>query len=295
MSHEPTISPPAPRLEALVQHMHDHGDELRSLVPLIGEGDDGSMIAGSGTLLRMAGEPFLVTASHVAKYCAERGGFRVPSIVEKVSMSVGATGILATNEDKHDVAVLRIADEVAARLERDGGYFLSTHHIETVAPAELSTGRCLVLGYPQQRTKREGPSIEYGPQAIICEPASPRNADSLSSKYDPQHHFLLHAREVMVEVATGNHEPRIDPRGMSGGSVWWLGAEDDVGSPAERHARVRWIGVQSAAFGVFGPGSGFLKAVSLRSAAALIIQRWPELQPVLNLKRFAAVTRKSWR
>ena len=261
-------------LEKLVGHL---ADELRSLVPLIRNGDDDGVVAGSGTLLRVGGDPFLVTASHVAKDCDAGGGLRIPSVLENRHIPIGADGIVGVDDDKHDVAVLRITDAVAARLGADNRYFLSTAHIETVPPPNLSLGRCLVLGFPSARTKREGRRVEYGPQAFVCEPAGPESGEDLSSTYDPRYHFLLHLRPLATDLHSGAKEPTVDPRGMSGGSLWWLGAEDDIGTVEQRAQAVRWIGVQSAAFAARGPRSGFLKAVTLQSAARLMCRQWPDL------------------
>ena len=47
-----------PRLVELVRYLEEHNDQLRSLVPIVRLGDDPSMIAGSGTLVRVDGIHF---------------------------------------------------------------------------------------------------------------------------------------------------------------------------------------------------------------------------------------------
>lgn len=282
-----------PRIVELMRHWSEHAEEQRSLVALVGEGVTAGTIEGSGTLLRIAGAPFLLTASHVVTPWLHRGGLRIASASGYIS--IGAHGIVGRDDDKHDVAVLSLTDAMAARLVADGAHFLSSAHIETVPPRELSTGRCLLFGFPEQRTKREEDRIVHGPQGFICEPASPEHADVLPSTYDPEHHFLLLDRDFATDLETGESERKVQPHGMSGGPLWWVGTEDALG-PVERRARsMRWIGIQSSVFSGEGAEPGFLKAVSLRSAAELMCAQWPELRPALALHTFGAVARVPWK
>lgn len=282
-----------PRLAEMVTQMARA--DLRFIVPMIRNGDRDDAIAGTGTLLRVAGEPFVVTASHVAKLIDTKGGFFVPSMTENRRVGVDGQGVLAVDDDKHDVAIYRLAGDAAAQLERGGFEFVTTHRIETVSPPELSEGHCLVVGFPQVLVRTHAVGVEYGPQGFICELASPTNAGRLSSSYDPEHHFLLHYRETATDVQSWTDERRIHPGGMSGGSVWWLGIEADERPLEQRLLDVRWIGVQSGAYGLDAPRDGFLKACSLRSAAALMAQQWPDLHPAFQLHRPAVISRKPWK
>jgi hypothetical protein len=247
-------------------------------VPLLAAQNGTLHVAGTGTLIRVAGEGFLVTASHVAKLQTKHGFELAIPVADGEGISLGGVLAWATDDDRYDVAVVRLVPEATLRLRQSEREFLSILDTEDIDPTAAPDGGYALLGFPEEAVRRRdgesvGPVLHYLGCMKYRGPV-----DNLESSFRPDTHFLL-SLDAVREQETGAVTNFPHPEGMSGCSVWWLYAVHDVvGGWKARYAR--WVGVQSAYF----EDHRALKIVPWSHVRALMRQTWPELKAVLTLE-----------
>lgn len=250
-------------------------DDPRSVVPIFfaSEGRQNFEQIGSGVLLSLGGEVFLLTVAHITDRL-EEGTLLVP----------GRNGIIPANghssyvpkptaggraSDRIDIAYLRLAPETMSELHpgfsplswQDLGIF------ETLHEGDLYT----FVGFPAKRARIRAQSAESEIFKFTGGAASDATYAQLG--YDPSLHIamMFNRRKAIV----GNKiQAAIHPRGLSGGGIfsWSKRARTDpsVGPPK------RLVGIVHA----YHEPQGCMVGTRINGYLAAIFRNNPHLEPV---------------
>ncbi len=240
---------------------------------------------GTGILLRIADDYFLVTAGHVFRD-AKNQALGLAAGRGKIIRLTGES--LSTDEDPFDVAVHKLSQDVVTKL--DGCTFLTLNDIDTDPQPERAV--FTLFGYPAVWSAPSGNDS----QPFTIKPlefttyAYDRETSALT-RYEPKYHLLLEAQpgEITTEdggAATFKTNAGIpasfpgEVGGISGCSVWRIG-NLDVPINEWGRERPRVVGVQT---GVYGKKAA-IKATRWIAVSTLIHGAFPHLRPAMSLWR----------
>lgn len=171
-----------------------------------------------------------------------------------------------TEEDKIDIAVVKMNHETKARLDDAGGRFLRVTDLDTRAAAVPA--HYLVRGYP---IDCKADPMTY--TTVLYQGNAPTDSEY---PFDPGFHLLLdHSRDLRWRGGKVSRSPKIT--GMSGCGIWRLTTQSPCDlatwTPDER----RLVAIQTKC--KYG---SFLKGTWIRHAFGLIYHRCPELRKVMS-------------
>jgi hypothetical protein len=182
------------------------------------ESEDRGALLGSGTVLDLYGQPYLLTAAHVVeqgrkfqKIAHSKGDAAHPSLVQHPWQCVGFPSDLAMSRlDQQGIAGHRIRPLPAALIGKDA--------------SNLDGDILFVHGWPG---KRSVPVFEIA-QGIASKtlPYATVVGVSKAGWFDPQIHFAVDYRFEGQIGEHGREEVPPPPDGLSGSAVWrtnWLG------------------------------------------------------------------------
>jgi len=264
-----------------------------STIAIVGANAPAVRHLGSGTLVRVADEKFVVTAGHVIRTGSEWKA--------TLGVSVGASGnfiampeswILSSGvtnrsgKDTYDIAVCRLNEEQVAKL--GGQTFLRLSDISF--SEDVSHGYFLVSGFPQIWSTACDQQADTMKLRLLHLSTSAYDGDTAGlDSYNRRYHILLNAKhDDFVDESGENIRFRMrsgasarlpnDIQGMSGCSVWQIG---DVRIPADHwHAdQVKLIAVETSVY----PNRSIIKATRWVAVTTLLYTAFPELRPVIDL------------
>jgi len=223
---------------------------------------------GSGVLLSVADQRFVLTAGHVLEDWGSR----------QYALSFGALGHIdltslpaqVSAEDKGDLALLPLTHEMAQRVTQSGKDFVSLFETDPRGD-EPAAGTYAVLGYPKPWAKSDGNggwvshAIWYPTQL----------APSLN--YDPGLEILL---EIDVENldAKGDRDPLPYLGGISGCGIWRLHVKGDRPEAWSIDA-IRLVGIEHHVVGK----NEAIKGTRIRHVLAGIAKCFPDLERPITL------------
>jgi len=263
------------RRSELVGHLAKMRDacqeDAKSVLPVYGIQNNKPVQDRSGVLIAIAEQGFLVTAAHRLERVTNA---RIPLYVTSPRRGEGGIELVGelhgTEEEKIDIAVVKMNHETKARLDDAGARFLRVSDVDNRATA--TPGLYLVRGYPLDCN---ADPTTY--ETVLYQGDVPADSEY---PFDPLCHLLLdHSRNLRWRKGQEFRSPRIE--GMSGCGVWRLTtrppSELGVWSPNER----RLVAIQTKC--KYG---SFLKSTWIRHAFGLIYHRCPELRPVMSSLHF---------
>ena len=185
---------------------------------------------GSGVLLRIADEPFLITAAHVIDAVASDHFFLgLGSQVYEIDVSVSMTRVpdgADRSQDRLDVAVCYLSPSHVEHLSPDE--FVELESIYRV-PLIPEAGVHLAVGFPGSRQPKQlrGRDLSGIGATIACVSRSADEHRQLG--LDPIMSLSLRYDRTALWSETG-YGLGVQPRGMSGGPVWFApdGLHDTV-------------------------------------------------------------------
>lgn len=192
---------------------------------------------GSGTLLRTpSGNVAVLTAKHVF----EDNQFDfIRLLPDQSSDTTEAFRAVRVECPQADLAVLLVPNDVATALTRAEHVPLPLEQVAVADDACAANDGIAVVGFPAELVNfdRQQNAVGFSITMYL--------ADGAALKHDPDQRLSLAFDRVKVE---GLNELRsLDPKGMSGGAVWWY--EDKHVSTSKLWTPshyLRLIGVQSA-------------------------------------------------
>ncbi|WP_145978870.1 hypothetical protein [Pseudomonas mosselii] len=211
-------------------------------IPILHELGDAAALLATGTLFKIAGRSFIITARHVFDEVSDLTLLAYPENPLKGSLhTFGDMAIYKPKEEHIDVAVIELLDPETLRRLHAGWQFLELKNVG-IPSKNLDDGSVFVGGYPQSLTDLQdgwttGAFLTAYTQRI---PDTPSGAlepvcEDLDMFFDYGH---------LAHTLTG--EPITTPvlKGVSGGSIWeMVEPTSTVWSPDQN---VRVIGVQSS-------------------------------------------------
>ena len=253
----------------------------RSTVPILAKQFDTPAQHGTGTLVRVADDYFLVSAAHVL----------IPSIELKVPLFIAAENEslillkqasaiytpkfqdLIRDEDPFDLAVWKLDDETVSRLSRKRFLDQTDIRVDT----DLTRGRYLVFGYPCAWSAPLEDAPKTIAQAPIAIHAGIYAGLTNFELYDSKYHILLGFSAGTAVNATGNSEPVPDSlEGISGCSIWKM--FDEVCEPEEWNpSMAKVVAVQT------GIHRGVIRGTKWPGVLTALVSKWPKLKRCFNL------------
>lgn len=214
---------------------------LHVTVPIFLEtGDSGGLLA-TGTLFRIKGRSFLITARHVFDGVPDLTKIAYPeSPLCGHLYTLGSFTVLKPNEKHIDVAVVELqSQETIERLEANW-QFLS---LENVAAPSLVTGDggFFVSGYPASLTNSDA-GWTKGKLATAYTQRLPSAPPEAEQPVIPEFDLFFDYSHNATSV-TGKQIETPELPGVSGASIWELRSVPGVWAP---ETATRVVGIQSA-------------------------------------------------
>lgn len=239
---------------------------------------------GTGTLLKVADDVFLVTAAHVIRQAYQQNASLCVATGNTFTQVYG-DWYLPSEYDPFDVALIRLSRNITNKL-KDVSY-IRLQDIEF--NEDLSTGIFCLFGYPGLLSK---PST-LKDKVMSLKPfqymtyAYGGKTSGLSG-YQERYHLLLNVGEEKKDIE--GKSVRLYDRngnllqlpsglgGISGCSVWKIGDSNKPLSEWDQY-RPRIVGVQT---GVYSE-SQVIKATRWVAVSTLLYEAFPELQSAMRL------------
>lgn len=195
---------------------------MNIVVPVIGEADGGKpRLVGSGILIVIANEHFLITAAHVLDenaisnlYLPSRNGF--------VMISGNSSRTSAPNGnrkiDRYDLAYVHLSEEIIQAIHSNFWFLpVSLVDLDTVPTEGM---HYMFIGYPHKAVQ-----IKFGTSKVVAQIESYIDKVSHESvirkaNADPNCHIVIHFDAKKAKDSSGNLITPKDRLGMSGGGVF---------------------------------------------------------------------------
>ncbi len=222
-----------------------HNFFIHATLPLIAKIGEEFCVIGTGTLFKIAGRHFIVTAAHILEdFAADRWAF--PTGPHKGTiMTLGASEFLKPNDESVDICVIELKDQDAiACLEREWRFLT----LGNVWLPDLSATSVFLSGFPSVRAKFDGENLR-GRLFVVRSnyyTGVPESAKSAKESVQTGVDFFVQFKNSVNEL-TGENVGDVQIQGTSGCSIWayreqgW--AKHGFWSP---EVALRVIGVQSA-------------------------------------------------
>lgn len=239
---------------------------------------------GTGTLLKIADDSFLITAAHVP--------IRAKELSKSLCIGVGNAFLplygdwcFSSENTPYDIAALRLPIEVASKLGNTPHVRLQDIDFST----DLSKGVFCLLGYPNRLSSpstTENTTLNVTPFQYLTY-AYKGETDNLAG-YQQKYHLLLSAQDggtgnedKLTKFVDRNGASLKVPKelgGISGCSVWKIGEYDKPLSEWKRY-RPKIVAVQT---GVYSEAQ-IIKGTRWIAVSTLLYQAFPDLGEVLKL------------
>jgi hypothetical protein len=223
-----------------------HDFIYHTTLPLISKDQGQTCLIGTGTLFKVAGKHFLVTAAHTLDHF-EPAGWSYPAHPLRGEIRLlGPSTYYRIDDQTDDITVVELqSKETIAQLEKEWRF----HTLDSIWLPDYSADSIIVAGYPSIRAKFDGRDLSgrmFVLKSQLYEKTPPEAFDS-KDPMTPGVDFFVKHKDAINEV-TGENVSMETLRGMSGSSIWayrkrgWVShrvwAPDNV---------FRIIGIQSAA------------------------------------------------
>ena len=239
---------------------------------------------GTGTLLKVSDDTFLVTAAHVVTQAYEHDKAICVATGNSFTQIYG-NWYCSSESDPFDVALLRLPADVISKL-REVSY-IRLQDIEF--RADLSKGIFCLFGYPNRLSTPSIPNkVTMSLKPFQYMTYLYEGETNTLGGYQEKYHLLLDGQEEGRDIdghaarfCDSNGNPLRFPKdlsGISGCSVWKIGNRDRHLSEWGRY-RPKIVAVQT---GVYSDAK-VIKATRWVAISTLLHEAYPELRPALNL------------
>lgn len=241
---------------------------------------------GTGTLLKIADEHLLITATHVIEDANAQNLLLLRADMKRKEdvIPLEAEAILG-ERDGLDVAILRLRPQVVERL--GDGVFLRLDHF--CYEQSISDAMFAVMGFPAIMASHENGIVSITKFHHVA-PAFEGDVSTLLG-FDARTHFLVDAGLVGTRTVDGKQlefrrktgESAAFPKelgGISGGSVWKI-ADNPADTIKRQPNSGKMIGVATSVYSK----SQCIKASRLSGAIRMLRDALPELRNPIDLWR----------
>jgi hypothetical protein len=242
-------------------------------------------VFGSGTLLKIADEYLLITASHVIEQAGAKNLYIVVADRKTREDLIPLEGEAVLGNERIDVAVLQLKPSVVAGLQE--GDFLRLDHFCT--DENLSEAMFAIVGFPGIMSEHKEGILSFTKFFHVA-PAFAGDISPLGD-YDAKTHFLIDADLAETRLMDGSPmefkakggQPANFPGhlgGISGGSVWKI-ADSPKHSTGRQPGSGKLIGVET---GVYSR-SKCIKATRWSVVVQMLKKALPDLRAPIDLWR----------
>lgn len=247
-------------------------------VPILrGTPDDGEL-AGSGVLLQIADQPFLVTAAHVI-WDGTQGvqSLAIGTPRGNVNLSdakaVRSTPVAERHaDDVVDAGFILLDEEHRSQLLVAGHSFLRNDAVTRHYVANSPLGELLWLyGYPTQRRIKDVAAKTLDVTGTV-QWMMMTDGTGRVTRFDPQRMLAASYPEPSADGLSGAP----DPDGMSGGGVWST-VQRNSETPTAAHVRI--IGIQNS----LNRPTLLARSTRMSVIYSMILEKLPELRAALAL------------
>jgi hypothetical protein len=213
-----------------------HSYATLSTVPIVGEGNEGLSLEGTGTLFEAEGKHFLVTADHATKLLCE-GNAGIPLEPRESELWTPGPGQYTCSK-KFDVGVFRIDHASTVDNLRKAWRFLSLKNVYFGdIPRDV---HFLLYGFPSCLAKMDKDTLRTPPASFVTT-AYEGELEGFSDPYDSKVDLMLTHKLEGESAKDGSPTSVPDLKGVSGCSVWCVpptdGAGNDIWS-VEKHTKI---------------------------------------------------------
>jgi hypothetical protein len=261
----------------------------KCVLPIFAVQNGSPVQCGTGTLFRVAGRPFIVTAWHVAAISTKDNIQLYVSDCGQGARAAALHGeVHVMTEDRCDVALCELPDEVVRMLSNRS--FLNLSQIDrTLAP--LKKGWFYIHGYPTCWSKPNKAVLRIGTQALTYGTVLYAGRADALNDYQPQLHILLDvSRSDNWAPDDGDAAVPGDLGGISGCSIWQAYAQGQ-GQDAWTPDLARVVAVEtclcrmSARHGeTQGCETLVIRGTRWAAVFELLRRKYPKLEPALRLR-----------
>lgn len=262
---------------------------VQAAVAVLGSYDGAIRPIGSGTLLAVGEEFFVVSAAHVLKQAVAQGltvGVANHGQITACVRNWMISGAAGSTDDVHDIGLYRLTAEEAARFA--SSYFVRIADVGF--PADLSNAYFVICGFPSMWTTT-APATDPSPiksKMLLLGANSYSGIGAALDGFDEKHHFLMSAdRSNLHDARTGKlarflsssgHHADFpgDLRGVSGCSVWQIG---DVRAPTASWGKPKLVGVETAVY----QKAGAIRATRWNSVTTVLYEAFPSTRATLRM------------
>lgn len=241
---------------------------------------------GTGTLLRIADDSFLVTAAHIATQAKELSKSLCIG-VDETFIQLHGNWCLSSENSPYDIAVLRLPLDITNKLSN-----LAHVRLQDVDfSLDLSNGVFCLLGYPGRlsiTSTPENTTMSVTPFQFLTH-AYAGKTENLGN-YQPKFHLLLSAQDGGVnnegnpiKFSDRNNTPLNFPKdlgGISGCSIWKVG-EQNKPIREWKSYRPKIVAVQT---GVYSEAQ-VIKGTRWIAVSTLLYEAYEDLREVIKLTR----------
>ena len=280
------------RLERLITRLQTPGFTgfLSTTLPLFANKGDHLALFGSGVLFQLADHHFLITAAHVMDEAlkAERHGYSFfidgrPGQgllqLNKFLVLSSLKGPLGRDDDPFDLSVACLPRELAETLVPHRS-FLHMPEVDVFDPQDRDSAYA-IYGYPSAGFTRDLDSNKRGYEPLLygtslCQ----RDVGALHPPHDPKVGYLLNfSQQYCVRLDGGSGGPK-NPKGISGCGIWRI-IVDAAAADRWKPDDVRLVGIEHG----WMAEKHYVRGTRIRYAIAMILKKYPELRPVVEISR----------
>jgi len=229
---------------------------------------------GTGTLLKIADQCFLVTAAHVHQDALR---YRCDlHISAENGALIAFDGMVHSANNQFDVAAWELSDKIEAEMK--GHDFRSLAEID-LSGTPLESGWYLVFGYPCILARSDAKTRTVRIAALSYATVPYAGSTNSLVGYEPEFHLLLRApREDNVSADGTDLRLPEHLNGISGSSIWRI-AMDESYETALVADTARVVAVQTGCY----RETQLIKGTRWRAVLALLWKSRPDLRPAILL------------
>lgn len=214
---------------------------LHVTVPIFLEvGDSGGLLA-TGTLFKIDGRSFLVTARHVFDKLPDLTKLAYPENPLRGDLyTFGSFTVLKPNEEHIDVAAVELKSPETIEILETNWQFLSLANV--AAPSQVAgDGAFFVSGYPESLTKNDAGWTKGKLVTAYTQRLSSAPVEAIDPVIPQLDLFFDYSRDAMSVTGESIQTPKLP--GVSGASIWELRPVSGLWTP---ETATRIVGIQSA-------------------------------------------------
>jgi hypothetical protein len=252
---------------------------VQATVPFYGVQDSLVVRDRSGIFLQIGAKYFILTAAHDLPEILEN---RIPLYVGRSQIDGipcpihDASFHVAVDEERVDVAVIRLSDEAAPHVLSS---YTPIHLPDIARKRSTEPGLFLVSGYPQawfDIRNTEAPSMALSFLAMSF------STPQILSWFDPKLHVMVNFNRQAIRASDRSEillPPKDGIKGMSGCGIWRVADCTPEGLQSWRPEQCKLVAIEHT----YHESQSWMCGTWIGEAMQILLRQFPELQPATKL------------